>query len=211
MRYVFILALAVFASEQAWGDGQLVPLPPPSDDVPRVVGQAPQTAVFAGGCFWGVQEVFQHVKGVISVTSGYAGGSSDTATYHQVSEGNTGHSESVRIVYDPAQISYGQLLQIFFGAAHDPTQKNRQGPDVGTQYQSRIFAVDADQKRVAERYIAQLSAAGVFPGRIVTEVSMLPAFYPAEEYHQNHAKRFPAPYITDKIKRLKMQFPNLYQ
>lgn len=205
------IALAVFLCGQSWADGQTAPLPKPVADEPLATTSSQRSAVFAGGCFWGVQEVFQHVKGVISATSGYAGGQANTARYDHVSTGTTGHSESVAVIYDPAKITYGQLLQIFFGAAHNPTQMNRQGSDIGTQYKSRIFAANGEQKQVAEGYIAQLSAAKTYPKKIVTEVLMLPAFYPAEDYHQNHAKRFPAPYILDKVERLKVQVPELYK
>lgn len=174
-----------------------------------------QSAVVAGGCFWGIQAVFQHVKGVISAVSGYAGGSAQTADYEKVCGGNTGHAESVKVTYDPAQISYGQILRIFFSVAHDPTELNRQGPDSGTQYRSAIFYDGEEQKRVAEAYIAQLDRASIFPRRIVTQVTPLVAFYPAEDYHQNYAANHPSqPYImfndAPKVLALRKLFPELY-
>lgn len=177
---------------------------------------APQRIVLAGGCFWGIQAVFQHTKGVLNAVSGYAGGRATDATYEQVSSGATGHAEAVQITFDPQQISYGQLLQIYFSVAHDPTQLNRQYPDSGTQYRSAVFYQDAVQKAVAERYIAQLDAAKLFPAKIVTEVSALQGFYPAEKYHQNYATVHPdAAYIAHfdlpKITHLKTLLPNLYR
>jgi peptide-methionine (S)-S-oxide reductase len=174
-----------------------------------------QTAVFAGGCFWGIQSVFQHTKGVVSATSGYSGGWTDKPSYEQVSSGRTGHAESVRVVFDPSQISYGQLLKIFFSVAHDPTELNRQGPDVGTQYRSSLFYMTDDQKKVAETYIDSLNKAHVFPRRIVTEVVAYKAFFPAEAYHQGYAERNPdQPYIVyndaPKVANLKKQFPEFY-
>ena len=171
-----------------------------------------QTAVFAGGCFWGVQGVFQHVNGVVQAVSGYAGGDKETAHYEMVSTGLTGHAESVKITYDPKKVSYGTLLQIFFSVAHDPTQLNRQDPDSGTQYRSAIFYTDAAQKQTAERYIAQLDAAKVYPSKIVTQVVPLPAFYPAEDYHQDYLTLHPEPgYIAHfdlpKIANLKSALP----
>lgn len=201
---------------RAWADGQVAALPDPADDERLAQAPAQRSAVFAGGCFWGVQAVFQHVKGVVSATSGYAGGSAGTAQYEAVSTGTTGHAESVRVIYDPVTISYGQLLKIYFAVAHDPTQLNRQGPDTGTQYRSVIFTVNAEQKRIADAYVAQLDAAHVYPRRIVTSVVALPAFYPAEGYHQNFAELHPHnPYIyvndLPKVERLKQQFPLLYK
>ena len=186
---------------------------PAADELAGTSG--PQTAVLAGGCFWGIQAVFQHVKGVISATSGYAGGDARTAEYELVSTGETGHAESVKIVYDPAKITYGQLLRIFFSVAHDPTQLDRQGPDTGTQYRSSIFYTSAEQKRIAEAYIAQLDQARVFPDRIVTRIVPLPAFYPAEAYHQDYATRHPDNlYIVyndaPKVEHLRQQFPDFY-
>jgi peptide-methionine (S)-S-oxide reductase len=175
-----------------------------------------QTAVFAGGCFWGTQSVFERVKGVINTTVGYAGGSAATATYDQVTTETTGHAESVKVVYDPSKITYGQLLRIFFSVAHDPTELNRQGPDVGTSYRSAIFYSNDEQKKISEAYIAQLDAAHVFPGPIVTQVTPLKGFYTAEEYHQHYADNNPDnPYILvcdrPKIAALKAQFPELFQ
>lgn len=190
-------------------------LPDPAVDLPLARATGVQTAVFAGGCFWGVEGVFEHVKGVTGVVSGYAGGSADTATYRAVSSGSTGHAESVRITYDPAKISYGQLLKVFFSVAHDPTEKNRQGPDVGPQYRSAIFYADAEQKRVAEAYLAQLEKARAFRRPIVTEVAPLQAFHDAEAYHQDYMAKHPnQPYIVvndrPKVDALKRQFPALY-
>lgn len=177
---------------------------------------AQQTAVFAGGCFWGVDAVFKHVRGVSNVVSGYAGGSAATANYEMVSEGKTGHAEAVRISFDPAQVSYQQLLEVFFSAAHDPTQLNRQGPDVGSQYRSAIFYTSAEQQQVAQRQIQLLTAAHTFPDAIVTQVVPLTQFYPAEDYHQNFLALHPnKPYIVihdlPKLEQLRKQFPARYQ
>ena len=190
-------------------------VPAPAVDTPRASAPGQQTIVLSGGCFWGVQAVFQHVKGVLSATSGYAGGSAKTAEYEIVSTGETGHAESVQIVYDPSQITYGELLRVFFSVAHDPTELNRQGPDEGTQYRSSIFFTSDEQKRVAESYIAQLDRAKVFPSPIVTKVEPLKAFYPAEAYHQNYAALHPnQPYIVyndaPKVAHLREEFPALY-
>jgi peptide-methionine (S)-S-oxide reductase len=175
-----------------------------------------RVAVLAGGCFWGVDAVFKHVKGVSRVVSGYSGGNAGTATYPVVSSGATGHAESVEITYDPSQVSYSRLLQVFFSVAHDPTELNRQGPDVGTQYRSAIFYADEAQQQTALQYIDQLNKAKVFPQPIVTEVAPLQRFYPAEEYHQNFLARHPYyPYIVfndlPKLKQLEKQFPALYK
>jgi peptide-methionine (S)-S-oxide reductase len=174
------------------------------------------TAIFAGGCFWGTQSVFERVKGVLSTTVGYSGGSASTASYDQVTTETTGHAESVKVVYDPSRITYGQLLRIFFSVAHDPTQLNRQGPDVGASYRSAIFYSSAEQQRIAQAYIAQLDAAHIFPAKIVTEVTPLKGFYDAEDYHQHYADHNPGnPYILvcdrPKIEALKAQFPELFQ
>jgi peptide-methionine (S)-S-oxide reductase len=190
-------------------------VPAPLLDAPRTSTSGQQTAVVSGGCFWGIQAVFQHVKGVISSTSGYAGGSAKTAEYEIVSTGESGHAESVQIVYDPSQITYGELLRVFFSVAHDPTQLNRQGPDQGTQYRSSIFYSNAEQKRIAEGYIAQLEKAKIFSRPIVTQVVPLEAFYPAEAYHQNYAALHPnQPYIVyndaRKVEHLRQEFPDLY-
>lgn len=175
-----------------------------------------QVAVFAGGCFWGVDAVFRHVKGVTSVESGYAGGAAATAHYERVSQGDTGHAEAVRVVFDPAQVSYRQLLEVFFSVAHNPTQLNYQGPDVGTQYRSAIFYVSTRQQREAQDYIQQLAAARRYADSIVTQVVPLPAFYPAEDYHQNYLALHPyQPYIVfhdqPKLTQLRKQFPALYR
>ena len=204
-------------SNAASGDSEkAVQLPAPTLDTPASTSAGKETAVFAGGCFWGVQAVFQHTKGVLNAVSGYAGGARETATYASIGSGRTGHAESVQITYDPKQISYGKLLQIYFSVAHDPTQLNRQGPDSGTQYRSAVFYQDANQKLVAERYIAQLDAARVFPGKIVTQVNAPASFYPAEAYHQDYATLNPRqPYIArfdlPKIANLKTLMPELYQ
>jgi peptide-methionine (S)-S-oxide reductase len=191
------------------------PVPPATVDASLASASGKQTAVFAGGCFWGTQSVFERVKGVIKTTAGYAGGSASTATYDQVTTETTGHAESVEVVYDPSQITYGQLLRIFFSVAHDPTQLNRQGPDEGPSYRSAIFYVNDEQKRIATAYVAQLDAAKVFPKAIVTEVTPLKGFYRSEDYHQDYALRNPTnPYILvcdrPKIQALKQQFPELF-
>jgi peptide-methionine (S)-S-oxide reductase len=178
--------------------------------------QGAQTAVFAGGCFWGVEAVFEHTRGVISVVSGYAGGSVKSPSYEQVSDGTTGHAESVRVTYDPSQISYQQLLEVFFLVAHDPTQLDRQGPDVGTQYRSAIFYGDEGQRRAALDMVAQLTARHAWPGTIVTAIEPLKAFYPAESYHQHYLTNHPdQPYIVfndlPKLDRLRRLYPSLYR
>src|SRR5437764_2983995 len=173
------------------------PLPAPAQDVPAASVKGPQTAVFAGGCFWGVEAVYRHVKGVTKAVSGYAGGNAKTADYETVSTGMTGHAESVEVTYDPSQVSYGELLRVFFSVAHDPTQLNRQGPDYGTQYRSAIFYTSEDQKRVAQTYVEQLTKTKAFGSPIVTQIVALPAFYPAEAYHQNYlAMHRTQPYIV---------------
>ena len=197
------------------GDNAIAAVPNPAVDAPVATNKTQQTAVVAGGCFWGIQAVFQHVKGVINATSGYSGGVANTAEYELVSTGETGHAESVKITYDPSQITYGQLLRVFFSVAHDPTQLNRQGPDSGTQYRSIIFYGNDEQKRIAEAYIAQLDKARVFPRPIVTQVVPLKAFYPAEAYHQDYATNHPNnPYIVyndaPKVAHLHQEFPELY-
>jgi len=193
-----------------------VVVPAAAVDEPTPASAASETAVLAGGCFWGVQGVFQHVKGVTEAESGYAGGSKDTADYDTVSTGSTGHAESVRITYDPSQVTFGQLLRIYFSVVTDPTQLNRQGPDEGTQYRSAIFAQDATQQRVADAYIAQLNAAKAFPAPIVTKVEPNTGFFPAEGYHQNYLNSNPTyPYIAindmPKVDGLKQLFPALYR
>jgi peptide-methionine (S)-S-oxide reductase len=191
-----------------------VSVPLPAVDNPKQPGTL-QTAVLSGGCFWGVQGVYEHVKGVEKVVSGYAGGDRSTAEYERVSNGTTGHAESVQITFDPAKVSYGELLQIFFSVVHDPTQLNRQGPDTGTQYRSVIAYADDQQKSIASAYIAQLNQTGVFHRPIVTRVDHLKGFYPAEAYHQDYLVHHPTnPYIAfndlPKIENLKRVFPNYY-
>jgi peptide-methionine (S)-S-oxide reductase len=186
------------------------------EPAPIGVTASSDTAVFAGGCFWGVEAVFEHLKGVSSATSGYAGGSAPSPTYEQVSSGDTGHAEAVLVVYDPSQISYDQLLQVFFTVAHDPTQLNRQGPDVGTQYRSAVFYRNAAQRQATERYIARIREARLYRDAIVTEVAGLKTFYTAEPYHQNYLVRHPnQPYIVindaPKLEHLRKQFPGLYR
>jgi peptide-methionine (S)-S-oxide reductase len=190
-------------------------IPDPVDDAPLAKSKGQQTAVLAGGCFWGVQAVFQHVRGVTSVKSGYSGGPAAKAHYEMVSDGDTGHAESVRITFDPSQVSYGQLLKVFFAVAHDPTQLNRQGPDHGTQYRSAIFFANAEQKRIAQAYIAQLDRTQTFPQKIVTQVVALDSFYEAEAYHQDYATLHPdEPYIAindlPKVENLRKELPNLF-
>ncbi|MBB3914752.1 peptide-methionine (S)-S-oxide reductase MsrA [Rhizobium fabae] len=191
-----------------------VVIPPPAVD--EAASSGTETAIFAGGCFWGVQGVFQHVKGVESAVSGYAGGDAGTAQYETVSTGSTGHAESVQVRFDPKQVSYGRLLQIFFSVAHNPTQLNFQGPDQGTQYRSALFVSDPEQRKVAESYISQLDKAHVFPQPIVTKVTETTGFYPAEAYHQNFLTLNPNyPYIVyndlPKIENLKSLFPADYR
>ena len=191
-------------------------LPDAKIDQPLATTKGQDTLVLAGGCFWGVDAVFKHVKGVSKVTSGYSGGAASTAKYEVVSSGQTGHAEAVEIVYDPAQVSVGQLLKVFFSVAHDPTQLNRQGPDHGTQYRSAIFYRDDAQKKVVQAYIDQLGAAKIYPDKIVTQVAPLVAFYPAEDYHQNYLALHPnQPYIVindlPKVEALKTKFPALYR
>jgi peptide-methionine (S)-S-oxide reductase len=191
-----------------------VTIPPPATDLVETGTSA--TAVFAGGCFWGVQGVFQHVKGVTRAVSGYSGGAADTATYEQTGTGTTGHAEAVEVTYDPAVVSYGDLLQVYFSVAHNPTQLNYQGPDHGTQYRSTIFPATEEQAETARAYIAQLDDAGLFEGPIVTTIEPLKAFYPAEQYHQDFLTLNPTwPYIVfhdlPKIAALKQFFPDAYR
>lgn len=191
-----------------------VTIAPPALDNPKAAG-AMQIAVLSGGCFWGVQGVFEHVHGVRQVLAGYAGGEKSTAHYEEVSSGSTGHAESVKITFNPAEITFGQLLQIYFSVAHDPTQLNRQFPDEGTQYRSSIFYADAAQKRIADAYIAQLNRSQAFPRPIVTRVDLLKGFYAAEDYHQDYLVHYPTnPYIArndlPKVENLKRTFPALY-
>jgi peptide-methionine (S)-S-oxide reductase len=211
LRYVavvFLIAVTAWAAPKP-------PVPAAKVDATLATTPGKETAVFAGGCFWGVQSVFQRVKGVLATTAGYSGGTAKTATYQQVITETTGHAESVEVVYDPSQITYGQLLRVYFSVAHDPTQLNRQGPDVGTSYRSAIFYSNDEQKRLAQTYIAQLDQEKVFPKRIVTEVTPLKAFYRAEDYHQDYAYYNPQnPYIQvcdlPKMAALKEQFPELF-
>ena len=191
-----------------------VPKPAVDETLASKPGQ--QTATIAGGCFWGIQAVFQHVKGVVSATSGYSGGGKSTADYETVSTGTTDHAESVQIVYDPSKITYGELLQVFFSVAHDPTQVNMQYPDQGTQYRSVIFYANDEQKKIADDYIAQLNAAKIYKHKIATQVVAFKAFYPAERYHQNYATLHPDnPYIArfdaPKVQNLQQDFPQLYR
>lgn len=207
---VFLLStIACHAASNA------VKLPDAAADTPLAKAKSTQTVVLAGGCFWGIQAVFEHVKGVSSATAGYSGGSANTAQYETVSSGQTGHAESVKVVYDPSQVSFGQILKVFFSVAHDPTELNRQGPDSGTQYRSVIFFSNDDQKRVAQAYIDQLNRGKLFPEPIVTQTVPLQAFYPAEAYHQDYAVHHPyEPYIAindlPKVDHLKQTLPELY-
>lgn len=190
-------------------------VPPPSLDASLAPAKGERTVVLAGGCFWGVQAVFQHLRGVTRAVSGYSGGSAWTANYQVVSTGATGHAESVQVTYDPEQITYGQILRVFFSVVHDPTEVNRQGPDVGPQYRSAIFHADAEQQRIAQAYIAELDRKGVFERRIATQLVALKGFYPAEAYHQNYAARHPDnPYIAihdaPKLANLRRLLPDLY-
>ncbi len=191
-------------------------IPDPVIDAPLATTKGQQTAVLAGGCFWGIEAVYEHVKGVSEAKSGYAGGSAASARYDLVSSGQTGHAESVEITYDPSQVTYGQLLKVFFSVAHDPTELNRQGPDRGTQYRSAIFYANEEQKRIALAYIEQLNKAKVFGGEIVTQLTPLDSFHEAEGYHQNYLERHPdQPYIVindlPKVENLRKQLPGLYK
>jgi len=212
-RRLFLVFLLGSVACTATVHGQL---PPFAGESQSPAAKGKQTAVLAGGCFWGVDAVFKHVKGVSSVVSGYSGGSAATAEYETVSTGSTGHAESVKITYDPSRISYSELLRIFFSVATDPTQLNRQGPDQGTQYRSVIFYANDDQKQIALAYIDQLNKAKVFSAPIVTQVVPLKAFYPAEEYHQNYLQNHPEnPYIVyndlPKLRQLQKQFSDVYR
>jgi peptide-methionine (S)-S-oxide reductase len=215
MRILLAFALAISLTGCMAHAASHPPIPPANTDVALAKSGGKQTAVFAGGCFWGTQAVFERVKGVVKTTAGYSGGSASTASYDQVTTETTGQAESVQVVYDPSKITYGQLLRIFFSVAHDPTQLNRQGPDVGSSYRSAIFYANDEQKRLATAYIQQLDAAHVFPARIVTQVVPLKGFYRAEDYHQDYALHNPGnPYILvcdrPKIAALKEQFPDLF-
>ena len=193
-----------------------VAIPNPTLDAPLATAKGEQTAVLAGGCFWGVEAVFEHVKGVSRAASGYSGGSASTAKYQLVGSGATGHAEAVRVTYDPSQITYGQLLKVFFAVAHDPTELNRQGPDTGTQYRSAIFFANAEQQRIAKAYIEQLDQAKVFGRKIATQVVPLQSFHEAEDYHQDYLVNHPnEPYIVyndlPKLENLRKQLPDLYR
>ncbi|MEO5798789.1 MAG: peptide-methionine (S)-S-oxide reductase MsrA [Gemmatimonadales bacterium] len=213
--FVAALAVTVLASRRTAG----ATAPHPLLDSPSATALAAtagrDSVIFAGGCFWGVEAVFERVKGVIDVTSGYAGGSLNNPSYERVSDGDTGHAESVKIIFDPSVVSYGQLLKVFFSVAHDPTQLNFQGPDHGTQYRSAIWYASAEQQKETAAYIAQLAQAKVFPGKIVTQVSQWQRFWPAEGYHQGYYDLHPnQPYIVyndrPKVEQLRKQFPTLY-
>jgi peptide-methionine (S)-S-oxide reductase len=214
---MFAMILTVLAGTLACqaGNGTSEAVPAPAVDEAKFAAAGKQTAVVAGGCFWGVQAVFQHVKGVISATSGYSGGTVKNPDYETVSGGQSGHAESVQIVYDPSKVTYGELLRVFFSVALDPTEVNRQGPDEGTQYRSVIFYGNDEQKHIAEAYIAQLEQAKIFRRAIATQVAALNVFYPAEGYHQNYATVHPNdPYImfndAPKVANLRKEFPDLY-
>ncbi|MGD0522063.1 MAG: peptide-methionine (S)-S-oxide reductase MsrA [Terracidiphilus sp.] len=216
LRHAFLSLLMASTLVAGCRAGTKTPVPAAVTDAPLAQAPGQETAVFAGGCFWGTQSVFERVKGVLATTVGYAGGSAATATYQQVNTEKTGHAESVRVVYDPSKITYGQLLRIFFSVAHDPTQLNRQGPDVGSSYRSVIFYSSDEQQKISLAYIAQLDAAHAFPKKIVTQVAPLQGFYVAESYHQDFAYHNPDnQYIQicdrPKIEALKKQFPELFQ
>jgi peptide-methionine (S)-S-oxide reductase len=213
--HAFLLAAGIAATSACVASSKPITLPDATIDAPRAAGKE-QIAVFAGGCFWGVEAVFEHTKGVKRVESGYSGGSAPTADYTLVSSGRTAHAEAVRIVYDPAQVSYGQLLKVFFSVAHDPTQLNRQGPDTGPQYRSEVFTTSPVQQRIATAYIDQLDASKRFAKPIVTKVGSLKAFYPAEAYHQDYARLNPnEPYIVindaPKVVALQKLLPEFYR
>jgi peptide-methionine (S)-S-oxide reductase len=220
LAFVLIAGLVAWTAVRALGfrapEAPKMPFPAPALDAPLAVAKSQQTAVLAGGCFWGIQAVFEHVRGVSSVVSGYAGGHVKSPSYESVSLGVTGHAESVSINYDPSQVTYGQLLMVFFSVAHDPTQWNRQGPDTGYQYRSVIFFANEEQKRIAQAYIAQLDAAKVYSRPLVTKVEPYQGFYPAEDYHQDYLKNNPSnPYIVyndlPKLENLKKVLPTLYR
>ncbi|HXE14801.1 MAG TPA: peptide-methionine (S)-S-oxide reductase MsrA [Bryobacteraceae bacterium] len=209
---LFSVALIAITCGVLLSAKNLKSFPDPAVDIPAGQEKGPQKAVFAGGCFWGVEAVFEHLKGVTDSVSGFSGGEAKTAHYETVSTGQTGHAESVQVTYDPGQITYGQLLKVFFAVAHDPTELNRQGPDSGTQYRSAIFYANDEQKKVAEAYIQQLNDAHVYSHRIVTQVVPLKAFYPAEAYHQHFVDKNPMyPYVMyndlPKLRELKKNFP----
>ncbi len=213
---VALIAGAPYAPSNSSAAEEARAIPAPTLDMPAAAGATSEVAVFAGGCFWGVQGVFQHVEGVMSAVSGYDGGAKETAQYRIVGTGTTGHAESVRVTFDPRQISYGRLLQIYFSVAHDPTQLNRQGPDVGTQYRSAIFTMSPEQEKVAKAYTAQLDAARAFPAPIVTKIEPDRGFVAAEDYHQDFMTLNPGhPYIVfndlPKVENLKRLFPESYR
>ena len=208
--------LAIFSAQACNAASAAVAIPDPGVDTPLATATGQQTAVVAGGCFWGLQAVFEHVRGVIAVTAGYSGGPASMANYEMVCTDKTGHAEAVSITYDPSRITYGHLLKVFFSVAHDPTELNRQGPDTGTQYRSAIFYASAEQKRIAQAYIAQLDRAKVYSRPIVTEVVALNGFYQAEAHHQDYAVQHPDdPYIVindlPKVANLRKLLPNLYR
>jgi len=210
MRKTFLAALLISAT--AFAKGQT--FPPPTIDDPLAPSHSKQTAVLAGGCFWGVEAVFERLRGVTNAVSGFAGGDRSTAHYETVSTGSTGHAESVEITYDPSQITFGQLLMVYFSVAHDPTELNRQGPDSGTQYRSAVFVMNDDQKRIAEAYVHQLDAAHVYSRPIVTQIVPYKGFYAAEGYHQHYLQNNPNnPYIVyndlPKLAALKKQYPQM--
>jgi len=212
--FLIVAAMSLSGSRSSAEDAHAIPAPAIDESAPQ--GKASEVAVLAGGCFWGVQGVFQHVEGVTAAVSGYAGGARDTAHYEAVGTGTTGHAEAVRVTFDPHRISYGQILQVYFSVAHDPTELDRQGPDAGTQYRSAIFPTDAEQARVAEAYIVQLNRARAFSGPIVTKVEGGRKFYPAEAYHQDYLTLHPdEPYIAindlPKIANLQHLFPQFYR
>ncbi|HZE68124.1 MAG TPA: peptide-methionine (S)-S-oxide reductase MsrA [Pyrinomonadaceae bacterium] len=213
---LILVVTTMFLNACNMANASAIAIPNPKLDATLAPAKGEQTAIFAGGCFWGVEAVFDRVKGVSKAESGYSGGSAHTAQYYSVGSGSTGHAESVRITYDPSQITYGQLLKVFFAVAHDPTELNRQGPDVGSQYRSAIFYANEEQKRIAESYIAQLDQAKVFSSKIVTQVVPFKAFYQAEDYHQNYLVNHPnEPYIVyndmPKLMNLRKLLPELYK
>jgi peptide-methionine (S)-S-oxide reductase len=210
--FFFLNCVAVSASSSRPN----VSFPKPALDNPVATAHGQEIAVLSGGCFWGVQAVYEHTRGVLSATSGYAGGSAETAHYEMVSAGNTGQAESVRVIFDPSQITYGQILMIFFAVVHNPTELNKQGPDWGSQYRSALFYASQEQKKIAEAYIAQLTTAKIFPQKIVTQVVPLTEFYAAENYHQDYVKHHPdIPYIVindlPKLAKFRAQYPELYR
>jgi peptide-methionine (S)-S-oxide reductase len=214
--FSFLLVISLLTFSAFGSSHNTTAFPRPAMDNPVAAAHGQEIAVLSGGCFWGIQAVFEHTRGVLSATSGYAGGSAGTAHYQTVSNGNTGHAESVRVVFDPSQITYGQILMIFFSVAHDPTELNKQGPDWGTQYRSAVFYNSPEQKRIAEAYIAQLTAAKVYTQKIVTQIEPLTEFYPAENYHQDYVKHHPNdPYIVindlAKLSAFRKEYPELYR